>query len=168
RGWCDITRAGEVLDRVDLEFSSSFVGVLGNGRDVRDKWRSAISEDGEFKVKELTKLVEEKILQVENSRLPIRVELDRRGIELDSVLCPSYNNSVESCAQRLVTCDLAMSVWEKIFNWWKMGIVNAFSIDEFFSSYGNVNVPVDFSRVWQAVLWSSGYFIWKERNARVW
>ena len=86
---------------------------------------------------------------------------------MDSVLCPSCNNSVESCAHSLVTCDLAMSVWENIFNWWKMGMVNAFSIDEFFSSYGNVNVPGTFSRVWQAVIWSSGYFIWKERNARV-
>ena len=45
--------------------------------------------------------------------------------------------------------------------------VNAFSIDEFFSLNGNVNVPTFFSRVWQAVIWTSGYFIWKERNARV-
>ncbi|GKC45461.1 RNA-directed DNA polymerase, eukaryota, reverse transcriptase zinc-binding domain protein [Tanacetum coccineum] len=48
-----------------------------------------------------------------------------------------------------------------------MGIVNAFSIDEFFSSLGNVNVPVAFTHIWQAVVWTTGYFIWKERNARV-
>ena len=48
-----------------------------------------------------------------------------------------------------------------------MGIVNAFSIDEFFSSNGNVNIPSFASRVWQAVIWSTGYFIWKERNVRV-
>ena len=41
------------------------------------------------------------------------------------------------------------------------------SLDEFFSSNGNVNVPIYFSRVWQAVIWTTGYFIWKERNARV-
>ncbi|GJX37033.1 reverse transcriptase domain, reverse transcriptase zinc-binding domain protein [Tanacetum coccineum] len=208
---------------VGLEFSSSFVGVLGDGRDIRfwvDRWvdnrrlcdkfprlfhldrkkEGSVMDKGlwgqmdmgdKFKVKELTRLAEEKILQVENGyqetiwnklvpkkvnifnwralkgRLPVRVELDRRGIELDSLLCPSCNNSVESCAHSLVTCDLAMSVWEKIFNWWKIGIVNAFSIDEFFSSYGNAHVPVDLSSVWQAVLWSSGYFIWKERNACV-
>ena len=48
-----------------------------------------------------------------------------------------------------------------------MGSINAFSIGEFFSSCRNVNVPINFSRVWQAVIWTSGYFIWKERNARV-
>ena len=100
-------------------------------------------------------------------RLPVRKELDKSGIDLDSLLCPSCNNAVESCAHCLVTCDLAMSVWDKIFSWWKMGRVNAFSIDDFFSSIGNVNVPNSISRVWQAVIWSSGYFIWKERNARV-
>ncbi|GJX96018.1 ribonuclease H-like domain-containing protein [Tanacetum coccineum] len=137
----------------------------------RDKWRWELVEDGEFKVKALTRLVEEKILQVENrdqetiwnklvpkkvnifiwralkGRLPVCVKLDRRCIDLDSVLCPSCNNCVESCAHRLVTCDLAMGVWEKIFSWWKMGSVNAFSIGELFSSYGNVNVPGAFSRV---------------------
>ena len=159
--------------------------------DCRDRWRWTLGEDGDFKVKELSRLVEEKIIQVESGgqatlwnklvpkkvnifvwrvlkgRLPVRVELDRRGIDLDSVLCPSCNNSVESCAHSLVTCDLAMSVWDKIFSWWKTGSVNAFSIAEIFSSYGNVHVPSNIVRVWQAVIWTSGYFIWKERNARV-
>ncbi|GJX60145.1 reverse transcriptase domain, reverse transcriptase zinc-binding domain protein [Tanacetum coccineum] len=190
---------GEEMDGVGLEFSSSFIGELGDGRDIRfwvdrnirgrvskefddltavlqnvsvsnncrERWRWAQVEDGVFKVKELTRLVEEKILHVESGgqetiwnklvpkkvnifvwralkgRLPVRVELDRRGIDLDSILCPSCDNVVESCAHSLVTCDLA-SVWEKIFRWWKLGHVNAFTIDEFFSSSGNVNVPESF------------------------
>lgn len=96
----------------------------------------------------------------------VRAELDRRGIDLDSVLCPSCNNIVETCTHCLVTCDVGMSVWEKIFDWWKVS-VNAFSIDDFFSSNGGVNVPNFLSRVWQAVIWTSSYFIWKERNAGV-
>ena len=74
---------------------------------------------------------------------------------------------METCAHCLVSCDLAMSVWEKIFIWWKVGNVDAFTIDEFFSSNGSVSVPNVLSRVWQAVIWTSAYFIWNERNARV-
>nr|GEZ49142.1 hypothetical protein [Tanacetum cinerariifolium] len=48
-----------------------------------------------------------------------------------------------------------------------VGNVNAFTIDEFFSSNGNVNVPVYYFRVWQAVMWTTGSFIWKEGNSRV-
>ncbi|GJU25984.1 transposon TX1 [Tanacetum coccineum] len=80
---------------------------------VKDRWRWALHESGEFTVKELTKMVEEKILNVDTGvdatiwnkwvpekvnifvwrtlkrRLPVREELDKRGIDLDSLLCPS-------------------------------------------------------------------------------
>ncbi|GKA00213.1 ribonuclease H-like domain-containing protein [Tanacetum coccineum] len=165
----DLVAAGEDL-----------VGALQTAlvsHNCKDRWRWTIFDDGEFKVKELSRMIEEKILFVEHrtqetlwnklvpkkvnmfmwralkGRLPIRDELDKRGIE--------------SCAHCLVTSDLAMAVWDKVFCWWKMGCVNAFSVGEFFSSNGNINVPSGIRRVWQVVIWTSGYFIWKERNARV-
>ncbi|PWA59008.1 hypothetical protein CTI12_AA193110 [Artemisia annua] len=157
----------------------------------RDRWRWTLHESGDFTVKELTKLVEEKILDVNNGgdttiwnkwvpkkvnifvwralkgRLPVREELNKRGIDLDSLLCPSCGDTVESCSHYLVMCNFAMSVWQKIFSWWKIGNVNAFPIEEIFSSNGNANIPSRSSRLWQAVIWTSGYFIWKERNTRV-
>nr|GEX07102.1 reverse transcriptase domain, reverse transcriptase zinc-binding domain protein [Tanacetum cinerariifolium] len=44
----------------------------------------------------------------------------------------------------------------KIYCWWKIRVVNAFSIEEFFSSNGNANVPSHSYRIWQAVIWTSG------------
>ncbi|GKC63795.1 putative RNA-directed DNA polymerase [Tanacetum coccineum] len=148
-------------------------------------------EDGEFMVKGLSKMVEEKTLRIENSgqetlwnkcvpkkvnifvwralkgRLPVREELDKRGVDLDSILCPCCDSAVESCNHSLVMCNFARSVWEKIFIWWKIGGVNAFSIREIFSSNGNVVTSNLSVSLWQAVLWTSGYFIWKARNMRV-
>ncbi|GJQ91895.1 hypothetical protein Tco_0003034 [Tanacetum coccineum] len=69
--------------------------------------------------------------------------------------------------ESLVLCDMAMSVWERVYSWWKIGNVNAFSIDELFSFNENVNIPSHSSSLWQAVIWTSGYYIWKERNFRV-
>ncbi|GJU95017.1 FAR1-related sequence 5-like protein [Tanacetum coccineum] len=60
--WNDIVKIGEEIDGVRLEFSLSCIGELGDGRDIRDNWRWALIEDGEFTVNELTRLVEEKIL----------------------------------------------------------------------------------------------------------
>ncbi|GJW20606.1 RNA-directed DNA polymerase, eukaryota, reverse transcriptase zinc-binding domain protein [Tanacetum coccineum] len=158
---------------------------------IGDKWRWTLNGDGDFSVKDLSRLVEEKILDVERGgqetiwnklvpkkvnifvwrvlkgRIPVREELDKRGIDLDSVLCPCCDSVVESCAHSLVLCDLARGVWEKIFSWWKVGNVNAFTINELFLANGGVNVPSLSSRFWQAVIWTTGYYIWKERNARV-
>nr|GEU93838.1 reverse transcriptase domain, reverse transcriptase zinc-binding domain protein [Tanacetum cinerariifolium] len=129
----------------------------------RDRWRWSLVEDGEFTVKELSKLIEEKILisdvggqetlwnklvpkkvnifvwRALRGRLPVRVELDRRGLG-------------------------PKSVWDKTFNWWKRGVINAFSIDEFFSSNGNDNVPIFLARIWQAVIWTTGF---KLRSGKV-
>ncbi|GKC05791.1 reverse transcriptase domain, reverse transcriptase zinc-binding domain protein [Tanacetum coccineum] len=167
------------------------VNVMERGVWVDNKWIWVWDWVRSIRGRELSRLIEEKTLVSDNGgqetfwnklvpkkvnifiwralrgRLPVRVELDRIGVDLDFVLCPSCKNSVETCTHSLITCDLAMGVWDKIFNWWKVGLVNAFSIDEFFSLNGNVNVPIYFARVSQAVIWTTGYFIWKERNARV-
>ncbi|GKF50057.1 RNA-directed DNA polymerase, eukaryota, reverse transcriptase zinc-binding domain protein [Tanacetum coccineum] len=159
--------------------------------DCRDRWKWTLQENGVFTVKELSRMVEEKTLRIESGsqetiwnklvpkkvnifvwrafkgRIPIREELDKRGIDLDSKLCPSCDSVVETCVHSLVLCNFAMSVWEKIFNWWKVGNVNAFSIAEIFSSNGNVDVPSYSFHLWQAVIWTSGYYIWKVRNERV-
>ncbi|GKE72867.1 hypothetical protein Tco_1534908 [Tanacetum coccineum] len=45
-----------------------FVGVLQNivvSKDFRDRWKWTLFDDGEYEVKELSSLIEEKILQVE-------------------------------------------------------------------------------------------------------
>ncbi|GJW16706.1 transposon TX1 [Tanacetum coccineum] len=157
----------------------------------KGRWKLTLNDDGEFMVKELTKMIEEKILRVERSgevtlwnkwvpkkvnifiwralkgRLPVREELDKRGIDLYSLLCPCCDTVVESCNHTLVLCNLAWSVLERIYRWWKLGNVNAFSIEELYSFNGNVNIPTQSSSLWQAVIWTSGYYIWKERNSRV-
>ncbi|GJV60786.1 zf-CCHC domain-containing protein [Tanacetum coccineum] len=182
-----------IRGRVVREYEE-FLGVVQNivvEFKCRDKWRWMLGEDGEITVKGLARLAEEKALCVEGGhhetilnnlvpkkvniflwralkgRLPVHVELDRRGIDLDSVLCPCCIDIVEMCSHSLITCDLAMSVWDKIFNWWKVGRVNAFTIEEIFSYSRNVNIPTSLARVWKAVIWTCGYFIWKKRNARV-
>nr|GEU52792.1 reverse transcriptase domain, reverse transcriptase zinc-binding domain protein [Tanacetum cinerariifolium] len=100
----------------------------------------------------------------ENSSLE---ELDRRGIDLDTTLCSCCDSVMESCVHSLVLCNFSMSVWEKIFNWWKLGNVNAFSIGEIFAANGKVVIPKYSLHLWQAVIWTSVYFIWKIRNERV-
>ncbi|GKE46043.1 RNA-directed DNA polymerase, eukaryota, reverse transcriptase zinc-binding domain protein, partial [Tanacetum coccineum] len=139
-------------------------------------WRWRLSDDGEFTVKVLARLIEEKIVRGESGGqetfwnnlvpkkvnifvwralkgiLPVYVELDRRDIDLDSVLCPCCNDIVETCTHGLVTCDLSMSVLVKVFNWWNVGRVNSFTIVELFSHSGGVNVPTFLFCVWKAVI----------------
>nr|GEW70259.1 RNA-directed DNA polymerase, eukaryota, reverse transcriptase zinc-binding domain protein [Tanacetum cinerariifolium] len=107
--WGNVVKIGEEIDALGVEFTSSCVGILGDGRDIR--W--SLGEDGEFNVKELSRMIKENTLLSDiggqetfwnklvpkkvnifmwralKGRLPVRVELDKRGVDLDSVLCPS-------------------------------------------------------------------------------
>ncbi|GJX64754.1 hypothetical protein Tco_0299097 [Tanacetum coccineum] len=82
---------GFVIDShigVGVEFTSSCLGVLGDGMDImfwEDRWvRNRILRDRFPRL-------------ARKGRLSFRVKLDRRGIDIDSVLCALCNDSVESC-----------------------------------------------------------------------
>ncbi|GJY04507.1 RNA-directed DNA polymerase, eukaryota, reverse transcriptase zinc-binding domain protein [Tanacetum coccineum] len=150
------------------------IGVVQNfevDSNCKDKWRWILGEDGEFSFRELASVIEEKVLRVESEgqetlwnnlvpkkvnifvwralrgRLPVHVKLNKREIDLDSVLCPCCNNIVETCTHSLVTCDLAMSVWNKVCNCWNVWDVNVFTIGEIFAYSGDVNVPISLAQL---------------------
>ena len=155
--------------------------VMSN--DCRDKWRWTLQDDGKFTALSANKNGGGENVGVESDgqqtlwndwipkkvnifvwralkgRIPVRVELDKRGIDLDSSLCPCCDSAVESCEHSLVWCNFAMSVWEKVYRWWKIGDVNAFSISELLASNGNVDIPNHVIRLWQAVRWTADYYI---------
>ncbi|GJW94997.1 hypothetical protein Tco_0174669 [Tanacetum coccineum] len=178
--WRDIIKVGRDIDGVGINFTSSFICKVDkwvgdfrlcdrfprlfhldsrlDGRVAkkgRDQWWWNLNEDGGFTVKDLTSMIEEGALQLEAS---IKT---RYGTNL------FQKSDVESCEHSLVLCSMAMGVWEKIRRWWKLGGVSAFSIRDIFYLNGDVNLPNNSRLLWQAVLWTSWYFIWKERNNRV-
>ncbi|GKA84891.1 RNA-directed DNA polymerase, eukaryota, reverse transcriptase zinc-binding domain protein [Tanacetum coccineum] len=89
----------------------------------------------------VTKKVNIFVWRALKKRLPIREELDKRGNDLDTVLCPCCGSGVESCEHSLVLCNMAMEFWEKIHSWWKLRGVSAFFIRDFFSLNGDVSLP---------------------------
>ncbi|GKE83323.1 hypothetical protein Tco_1553323, partial [Tanacetum coccineum] len=76
--WRDIAKIEEDLEGIGIDFTSYEKGGKGCGQremgeqrmamgvGLRDRWRWMLQENGDFTVKELTRLVEEKVLQVEN------------------------------------------------------------------------------------------------------
>ncbi|XP_071715217.1 uncharacterized protein [Rutidosis leptorrhynchoides] len=78
-------------------------------------------------------------------RLPMRMELDKRGIDLHSVRCPLCDDYLETVDHVLIFCNHAQEVWNRVYNWWNRGNFSQFSLREFFQ--GDIDI-------WQAVTWS--------------
>ncbi|XP_071714322.1 uncharacterized protein [Rutidosis leptorrhynchoides] len=78
-------------------------------------------------------------------RLPVRIELDKRGLDLDTIRCPLCDDDLESgCAN--ISID---------------NVVNAFSDDN-----QSINSRSG-KRIWQGSKWVCGYIIWKNRNNKI-
>ncbi|GJX53244.1 RNA-directed DNA polymerase, eukaryota, reverse transcriptase zinc-binding domain protein [Tanacetum coccineum] len=50
-------------------------------------------------------------------RLPHRLNLSLRGLEIESLRCPSCNTGIESADHIFFTCSLAKEVWKLILRW---------------------------------------------------
>ncbi|XP_071704313.1 uncharacterized protein [Rutidosis leptorrhynchoides] len=100
-------------------------------------------------------------------RIPVRVELDKRGIDLDTLLCPMCNDALKEVNHGLISCKYAKEVWEGSYKWWGANVpVNA-NLSEFFNGAGHEGLSDYPKKIWQAIAWVAGYYIWMNRNLKV-
>ncbi|GKG16351.1 RNA-directed DNA polymerase, eukaryota, partial [Tanacetum coccineum] len=63
-------------------------------------------------------------------RLPTRVNLSRRGVLLDSHLCPLCNAAMEDVQHVFFRCDVARVVLRKICRWWDLDWQEIYSFSD--------------------------------------
>ena len=56
------------------------------------------------------------------NRLPTKVNLDRRGLDLGSLLCPVCGDDVETVNHNFFTCEVATELWGMVAQWWQVDI----------------------------------------------
>nr|GEV62280.1 hypothetical protein [Tanacetum cinerariifolium] len=98
------------------------------------------------------------------NKLPTRVNLDRKGIEVDSLLCPIYHEDVETVNHIFFTCDLAKVLWALLAKWWELDVPFCASISDCLSWLDSSSISskarVFLDSVRAALMW----FLWSFRN----
>ncbi|GKC08819.1 RNA-directed DNA polymerase, eukaryota [Tanacetum coccineum] len=99
----------------------------------------SLAKDDIFSVKEARRVIDDKILpslatsiswdkilprkvnifmwRLMLDRLPHRLNLSSRGIDIQSISCPSCNGNVESSNHIFIECDIALEVWRLVRIW---------------------------------------------------
>nr|GEY00725.1 RNA-directed DNA polymerase, eukaryota, reverse transcriptase zinc-binding domain protein [Tanacetum cinerariifolium] len=62
-------------------------------------------------------------------KLPTRINLSKRGLDVPCVLCPNYRNAVKSFNHLFFGCLMAMDLFRLLGRWWNIDIINV--IDPF-------------------------------------
>ncbi|GJW85507.1 RNA-directed DNA polymerase, eukaryota, reverse transcriptase zinc-binding domain protein [Tanacetum coccineum] len=74
------------------------------------------------------------------NKLPFRVNLDRRGIDVNSILCPICQMDIEMINHIFFSCDMALDLWAKLARWWDLDIPICANIFKWFDWIGTLQL----------------------------
>ncbi|XP_071696053.1 uncharacterized protein [Rutidosis leptorrhynchoides] len=162
---------------------------FNNGKS--DTWNWVLDPNGMYTAKKMSTLIDEQLLcsfaslhvsmrnplvpkKVEifiwrllNKRLPVRLELDKRGIDLHSVRCPLCDGDLESVDHAILKCNLAFDVWSRFHKWWGINNFSSTNLTELLCLNNSSSTTSFGGLVLQASKWVCAYLIWKNRNNKV-
>ncbi|GJU93350.1 RNA-directed DNA polymerase, eukaryota, reverse transcriptase zinc-binding domain protein [Tanacetum coccineum] len=91
--------------------------------------------------------------------MPTRINLDHRGIDLNSVRCPICDEDVETEEHIFVHCNIARKIWKDILLWWNVYNVNVLSFLEAINLVDKVSLPPPLSTLFDAVVQTTLWFL---------
>ncbi|GJX77447.1 retrovirus-related pol polyprotein from transposon TNT 1-94 [Tanacetum coccineum] len=140
-------------DGVELEqFNALNLLLAGTSFSLsNDRWNWSLVGSGEFNVASVRKLIDDRRLggsnhktrwictvpikinimawKVRSDYLPTRLNISRRGIEIQSIMCPCCNKEVESSSHIFFRCPVVRNLYRKISIWWDYPYVEFDSYD---------------------------------------
>ncbi|GJT47588.1 putative RNA-directed DNA polymerase, eukaryota, reverse transcriptase zinc-binding domain protein [Tanacetum coccineum] len=164
--WCGQHPLKEAPPRGGAESAqfNSLKDSIGNIilTDQHDSWQWSLDVSKGFSVASVRQLVDSHILVTGNeatrwnrslpikvnvflwrlklNKLPSRVNLDRRGIEISSLLCPLCLGDFETVNHSFFNCDLAKGLWSLFAKWWEVDIPACGNIAEWYEWLGGLHV----------------------------
>ncbi|GJT64249.1 RNA-directed DNA polymerase, eukaryota [Tanacetum coccineum] len=119
----------------------------------KDRWICDLSGDGAFRVKE-----------ARLDRLPTRSNLARRGIVMDSDLCPVCGLVTEDITHVLFRCDLAGLTFRKICRWWELDWQVLMSFEDWNDWFSAIRLSSNVKLMLEGVCYVAWWHIWAFRN----
>ncbi|GJT14959.1 RNA-directed DNA polymerase, eukaryota [Tanacetum coccineum] len=124
----DLTSLSDVLQGESLEGSGDFsVASVRNLIDgitlpevlTKTRW-----------IKEVPIKINVHAWKVKIDCLPTRLNISRRGMDIDSILCPMCGTVVESTRHLFFTCHISRDILQKISRWWDIEYTEIASYEE--------------------------------------
>ncbi|GJY52349.1 RNA-directed DNA polymerase, eukaryota [Tanacetum coccineum] len=151
-----------------------------------DRWICDLSGDGAFRVKEVRSLLDNILLPSSNVStrwvkfIPIKINifawqarlghiydrcnLVRRGVVMDSDLCPVCGLVTEDITHVLFRCDLAGLTFRKICRWWELDWQVLMSFEDWNDWFSAIRLSSKVKLMLEGVCYVAWWHIWAFRN----
>ena len=147
----------------------------------RDRWVWSLEGSGDFSVASVRKLIDDKRFSEVSSKthwikvvpfkvnvhawkvrldcLPTRINISRRGMDIESIFCPICDNAVESTRHIFFNCHVAKEIFRKITCWWDVSYTEVSSYEEWLDWILNLMLSVKHKRLLEGVCYSMWWHI---------
>ncbi|GJY59330.1 RNA-directed DNA polymerase, eukaryota [Tanacetum coccineum] len=102
--------------------------------------------------------------RVSFDKLPTRLNLSLRGLDIPSIICPLCSIAVESTSLVSGSCQLARQLMIKVVHWWELEYLDFHSYEDWLLWFKNLRVSKRLKDVFEGVCYISWWVIWKFRN----
>ncbi|GKB87576.1 RNA-directed DNA polymerase, eukaryota, partial [Tanacetum coccineum] len=127
---------------------------------------------GEYSVSSARSYIDDLLLPTVD-KLPTRLNLSLRGIDIPSIICPICSLAGESCSHILFSCSMARLLWRKAARWWDFNIPEFLSYEDWIAWFDSIRISKVFKDVLEGFFyvmcyrdycvgmpWSSGFLAW--------
>ncbi|GJU50283.1 reverse transcriptase domain-containing protein [Tanacetum coccineum] len=97
-------------------------------------------------------------------KLPTRLNLSLRGIDIPSIICPNCGLAGESCSHLFYSCNLARTLWRKIARWWEIDIPDFSCYEEWIAWFKTTRFSKAQKEMLEGVFYVMWWMIWKFLN----
>ncbi|GJV05770.1 zinc finger, PHD-type containing protein, partial [Tanacetum coccineum] len=156
-----------------------------------DSWRWSLHPSGQFSVSAFRAIIDSKLLwhlgskirwnnlvpgkinilawRIRNYRMPARANIDKRGIDIHSILCPFCEEQIEDEDHIFALCPFSRNIWDLIRKWWGLDVIpldTALNVLEM-ADDGDLNFGEKISSLFDVVVLCAIWWIWRARNLLV-
>ncbi|GJU45554.1 RNA-directed DNA polymerase, eukaryota, reverse transcriptase zinc-binding domain protein [Tanacetum coccineum] len=149
--------------------------------DMRDRWMWSLEGSGDFSVASVRKLLDGNMLpevasktrwikampikvnvhawRVKLDCLPTRINIFRRGMEIESIICPMCGEAAESSRHIFFSCHIAREILRKISRWWDVSYMELSSYEEWLDWIFNIRISVKHKQILEGVCYAMWWHI---------
>ncbi|GJY92145.1 RNA-directed DNA polymerase, eukaryota, reverse transcriptase zinc-binding domain protein [Tanacetum coccineum] len=154
-----------------------------------DRWVWSLEGSGEFSVSSVKNLIDGFTLpevstktrwikevpikvnvhawKVKLDCLPTRLNISRRGMDIDSILCPMCDKAVESSRHIFFTCPVLNEALRKISRWWDIEYKEVSSYEEWLQWLLTLRLSWKHKNLFEGVCYVLWWHVWSFRNKSI-
>ncbi|GJT93456.1 RNA-directed DNA polymerase, eukaryota [Tanacetum coccineum] len=140
-----------------------------------DRFRWTLESDGEFSVASVRRVIDQQTFQNLNGKtrwvtcvpikvninawkikidaLPTRFNLSRRGMDIESIICPVCNTGVETTQHLFFKCIVIRQIMTKILSWWNVEYAKVNTYEEWALWLDSIRMQSNLKQIFEGVFY---------------